>query len=239
MGENYINTNKKCYNAFADDYQARYNAGEMAKQLVRIINKALKEKVRKYDYRILELGCGTGNILEGFKILQEKFHNKYKYNLYAIDFSKKMIAYAKDKYQDANIVNKNALTLSDNILSLPFKKKEKFDIIIMVAFIHLFPRKDAEKLLNNIKGLLNPNGLIYIDTTKASEFKDGEITEKQGKIIDEQGNIISMPRLRTYWTEESFEKFLDNCGFEIIKDYSDNHESNRGKIWLQRIVKLK
>jgi SAM-dependent methyltransferase/DNA-binding XRE family transcriptional regulator len=223
----YINIGKRCYNALAEEYQARYNTGEAAKHLVPIIDNALKDKIKKDNYRILELGCGTGNLLEEFKKLDEN-----RYDLYAFDYSKEMIKYAREKCPNASIVNKNVLTIGNDINSLPFEEKDKFDIIIMVALIHLFPRKDAEKLLKNIKGLLNPNGLIYIDTTLEMVFRDGLITDKQGY-------KIALPRLRTYWTEESFEKFLDSCGFEIIKDYSDNNKSNRGKIWLQRIAKIK
>ena len=242
MGKcNYININRECYDAFADVYQARYNAGETAKHLVRIIKDALEKEIGGHNYRILELGCGTGNILEKFKELQEKSSDECTYSLCAIDFSKNMIAHTKEKCPDIEVYNVDVLTLSNDISSLPCEKKEKFDFVMMVALIHLFPRKDAEKLLNNIKGWLKPNGLIYIDTTDEIEFKDGEMVDKQGKMTDEKGNtiLISKKRLRTSWTEKSFEEFLNSCGFEIIKDYSANHKTRRRKTWLQRIVKMK
>jgi hypothetical protein len=53
-----------------------------------------------------------------------------------------------------------------------------------------------------------PNGLIYIDTTEAEYFIDGQITVKQ------EYNIAA-PRLRTYWDEDRFEKLLDRCGFDL------------------------
>ncbi|MDR3047936.1 MAG: class I SAM-dependent methyltransferase [Bacteroidales bacterium] len=224
----YINLNKRCYNTIAVDYESRYKAGLVAKHLVRIIDNALKKYIRKENYRILELGCGTGNIFAGFMELPDK----NIYQLYGIDFSKNMIKYAEGKRTNANIKNKNVLNIT-NVSSLPFVEKDKFDMVIMVALIHLFPKKDAKRLLANVKNILNPNGLIYIDTTEEKQFVDGEITEKQG---------YSEPirRLRTKWTEESFEEFLNECGFDIIPEFSDNHKTKDGaeKVWLQRIINL-
>ena len=231
----YIKVNKLCYNTIAGDYEARFRAGLVAKHLVRIITKALKKNINNENYRILELGCGTGNIFAGFMELLDK----ESYQLYGIDFSENMIKYAKDKHTTANIENQNVLSIK-NTSSLPFASKDKFDIIIMVALIHLFPREDAKKILNNIKKILNTNGLIYIDTTEEFSFRDGEITDK--KITDREGNVVQIvKRLRTKWTEASFEDFLDECGFEIIQEYSDNHKTTDGaeKVWLQRIVKIK
>ena len=229
----YIKVNKLCYNTIAGDYEARFRAGLVAKHLVRIITKVLKKNINKENYRILELGCGTGNIFAGFMELPDK----EKYQLYGIDFSENMIKYAKDKHTTANIENQNVLSIKD-ISSLPFASKDKFDIIIMVALIHLFPREDAKKILNNIKKILNTNGLIYIDTTEESNFIDGEITDK--KITDREGNVLrTVKRLRTEWTEKKFEDFLDECGFDIEFIHNKNHEDDRGKIWLQRIAKIK
>jgi ubiquinone/menaquinone biosynthesis C-methylase UbiE len=221
--------NKRCYNTVAAYYEARSKAGVVAKHLVRIITNAMKSNISKENYRILELGCGTGNIFAGFMELSDR----NSYQLYGIDFSKNMIKYAEDKHTNANIRNKNVLNIK-NVSSLPFAEKDKFDFVIMVALIHLFPRKDAKKLLTNIKNILNPNGLIYIDTTKEAKFVDGEITEKQGY-------SVPIKRLRTQWTEESFEEFLNECGFDIIKEFTDNHKTTDGaeKVWLQRIVKIK
>jgi len=217
----YIRINQICYDTLADEYYSKPNGFVVGKHIAETtIDKfESQNSIEKKDpriFRILEIGAGTGTIVAAL-------NNNRRYKLYGIDFSKKMVEYAKKNCPRIEIVTRNILSIRD----IPFEGG-KFDVIIMAALIHLFPYKDAAKLLSRIKNWLNPNGLIYIDTTKESEFKDGEISEKEGY-------SIKVHRLRARWTEERFEKLLSDCGFYTI--YRKNHEAHNGKIWLRRVVK--
>ena len=228
---NYLYDNKECYNKFARVYQHRKESGLVAEHLLEPISRALDTEIGKESYRVIELGCGTANILTGLANLPDG----HRYNLYGIDFSEKMIEYARknclssERTKNIEIANENVLNIED-VSSLPFEEKDKFDMVIMVALIHLFPEKDARKLLDNVKNLLYPNGLIYIDTTREKVCREAEMTLKK-----DYG--IFAKRLRAYWTKESFEEFLNDCGFDII--YSDDNHESDGKMWLQRFIKIK
>ena len=216
---NYIDINRICYNTLADEYYTRANAEVVGKHLAQIISNVLKQNCRKDNYRILELGCGTGTILAAL-------NTNHEYQLYAVDLSANMVSYAKKNCPEINIETKNVLDVSD--ISGVFQERGQFDVIIMAALIHLFPRNDAIELLNRVKEWLNPNGLIYIDTTKEAKFKDGEISAKQGY-------SVPVTRLRTRWTENDFKELLQHCGFDIV--YEENHPAHNGKIWLRKVAK--
>jgi len=167
MEKQLIELNKKCYDTLAKEYDETNNANGFGKQLAQELNNALEEYTKKENYRVLELGCGTGHVLAGFMELP----NSDKYKLYGIEFSENMAKYAKKNCPQAIIANINILDIDD--IFTVFNEKDKFDIIIMASFIHLFPRKEAEILLKKVKEWLNPDGLIYISTTVESEDYEG------------------------------------------------------------------
>jgi len=220
----YIKVNRECYNAFADEFYKREIAKSVGKHLAVIIHNALDSELKKDTYKVLEFGCGTGTILAGLENI-----DKFKYKLYAIDFSEKMIGYAKVNAPSAKFVIKNVLSVK-NFSFEEKKKNDKFDIIIMAAFIHLFPKVDVEELFGKVKGWLNPNGLIYIDTTKEDKTDSGEISIKQGE-------NVRAPRFRARWTEKDFENLLECNGFNIIPFPEQNRTDVNEQMWLRRIAK--
>ena len=223
----YININRRCYNKLAPEYLKKDKTFDVGIQLAKIVTEQIEENIGSESNRtikILELGVGVGTILKAL-------NSDNRYELYGIDLSEKMVELAKDNCKRAEIVRRNVLNIDD--ISNVFKSVDKFDCIIMAAFIHLFPRKDAETLLNKIKTWLNPDGIIYIDTTEEGKFKKGEISEKQ------EYNKKAY-RLRTRWTKDTFKNLLNDFGFEIVfnDNYPPNPASNE-KQWLRRVVKLK
>ena len=222
----YIRINQKCYDTLADEYYSKPNGFVVGKHIAETTIEKFESQnnIEKNDpriFRILEIGAGTGTVLAAL-------NNNLRYELYAIDFSKKMAEYVKINCPrtENHIAIRDILSISD--ISTIFEGVDKFDIFFMAAFIHLFPYKDAVRLLRRINNWLNPNGLVYIDTTKEDKFKAGEISEKEGY-------SIKVWRLRTRWTEERFERLLNDCNFITV--YRKNHEAHNGKIWLRRVIK--
>ena len=227
----YIEINKNVYNNLADEYYeklAKYNADNMTvgKSICEFIfNKTSSiQQFKNQDINVLELGCGPGAILSALK------NRSNISSLYAIDFATNMIQFAQKSNDMAQIYNANILDVQDIDNLFNTQLNGKIDIIIMAAFIHLFPKNDARNILHNTKSWLSPNGIIYLDTTNELVFKDGSLCPKNSK----KGEMIYF---RTKWTKKAFNIFLNECGYDIIEQ--KDHTSNEKKIWMRTIIKPK
>jgi len=100
------------------------------------------------NLKLLDVGCAEGIFI---KAVNEKFPN---IEVYGIDFDKKSIQVAKEKFGLKNVF---ALSLEE-FYEYAIDQNLKFDIITF--FEVLEHQTDPNKFLNIIKSLLNPNGYI-------------------------------------------------------------------------------
>lgn len=112
----------------------------------RCYKHVIEEIQRKKFKKILDVGCGTGEILNA--IATDK--NSY----YGIDLSEKMINIAKEKNNSSNIT----YFVGDSEF-LPFDDLE-FDIIICVESFHHYPNPNA--VLKEFHRVLNRDGTLII-----------------------------------------------------------------------------
>ncbi len=229
----YIELNHAAYDILADEYFARLVKYDDSYSLV---GKKICEMIFDYiisenkvstqnDITVLELGCGPGAILLA---LREYLRVK----TFAIDFSERMAFFAHKCNEKTKIVTENILNIQDLNLYFDEDIQGKVDVIIMAAFIHLFPIKDAYDIMDRLKKWLSPNGIIYLDTTKELESCDGEIRVKElhhGKEIR---------HLRTLWTKDKFNNFLSDCGYIIVKQH-EHIAKGTGKVWIRTIARPK
>lgn len=223
--ENYIKINQIAYDTLADEYYENYTRYDrpyraVGEHLVAFMLPELKKIMPNKKYRILELGCGTGSILSALG--EEK-----NCDVFAIDISKNMLSYANKSNPNAKLLQGNALDMYGKECEHFFS--EEFDLIVMAAFIHLFPVDDAKLLLSMIHSWLVDRGLIYIDTTKEPSMLDGRISVKCGYRTE-------VRRLRTRWTAEEFNNMLSDR-FSIIKQVP--FVSLCGKTWLRTVAQKK
>jgi ubiquinone/menaquinone biosynthesis C-methylase UbiE len=94
-----------------------------------------------------------------------------------------MLEYAKINSPTSRLINANAITHN-----FP---DDKFDIIYACAFIHCFPKSDADLLLKKIHSWLKPNGIFSVSTTINLISGEGleEKKDYDGKISDIGRNI--------------------------------------------------
>lgn len=207
----YIEDNKKAYNMLAKEYDERKH--EIGDEFWINIYDNLNLK-SKENYNILEIGPGNGRNIGILQRYNEKF------NITTIELSEKLCEIIKKKYPKVHVIN-------DNILD--FKQQgKKFDFIIAIALIHLFPYEDAKKVMKLIKNILIDDGHLLIGTTMNKEESEGYY-EKE----DYSGKI---KRFRHKYTKESFEKLLKESGFKIVKPYIIE-EKDREKTWYDIVVK--
>jgi len=116
-------------------------------------NKIFAESIEKHLFKnnlsLLDFGCGTG-------LLSQFLEGKIS-NLVGIDPTLEMLDQFKSKFTHLNSVRSFAL----NIESEPLPKDiGRFDVIVSaMAFHHL---EQPLKALGILKGLLNPEGQIFV-----------------------------------------------------------------------------
>lgn len=148
-------------------------------------DRALSRKRKKGDrLRILDVGCGTGNLLEILSIILKIRYPQEKPFLYGLDQDKDLIRKAKKKRPE-NFYYLKDLQL-DNLSSI----KEKFDIITVVNTLHeVF---SSQILLEN--GKQNEFNMRKINKSKRAVSR---VIKNVTKLLKEEGVLIIFGGIET------------------------------------------
>ncbi len=205
--KNYIEINKKAYDDIAYQYQARHAALKETQGYIKVVQYLDKQFPNKDNVSVLDIGCGNGMALAEF--------NQYEFfKCTGIDISQNMLDYAKNNSPTATLICADTMTYD-------FPKNE-FDVIYASAFIHCFPKSDADLMLQKIHSWLKPDGIFFVCTTISTEPNEG-LEEKK----DYNGNIV---RYRARYTDVELQTKLAKSGFTVFNIGSFN-ETSRGKLW--------
>lgn len=216
----YIAINKEIYSILADNYYEELQNKQNYKQIINsICNKIFNTYVDSNNRKpvsILELGPGLGKALSLFSI-------KYKCNVVGIELSPKMAEKAKKNAPRAAIINDDINNI-DNLL------KNQFDIIFVNAVIHLFPRRDAIKLMEKIHRWLRDEGFLYLSTTLHEVATEGFFAKS---------NCNSrLKRFRRKYSEMDFKELVSSAGFRITSEW-ESPETKKNKHWINLICAKK
>jgi predicted TPR repeat methyltransferase len=155
QSSDYFKINQNVYNELADEYQERHKLNQ--KQQKKLLSEFVKQlKHRFSDVSVLDVGCGVGI---NCKLLEEE-----KIHCTGIDFSSRMIEYAKKNSPDSKFILSNFVD---------YKSVKKFNGIILGAFLNLISKKDFDGIMIKIKNLLVDEGFILIYIRLFSETKEG------------------------------------------------------------------
>jgi 2-polyprenyl-3-methyl-5-hydroxy-6-metoxy-1,4-benzoquinol methylase len=204
----YIITHRNVYDNLAHEYEERIkDYFDSTSKAVSFVTPHIKT-----GREVLDVGCGVG--------LGTELLSKCGFDVTAIDISPKMVEFSKKRNPSSTIIEGDFLTHSFN---------KKFDAIFSMAFIHLFPKKDAERVLQKIFKLLKKEGVLFFGTTLSKESKEGwEIKRDPFFLKSEQ------KRYRKHWTEKELLDLLIKSGFSYIDRYFI--DDPRGKVWMDFLV---
>lgn len=144
------------WNIYAKTYDKATNNFSAYRELMSIVVEKLS--IKDND-KILDLGCGTGNLEHLIK------KNDNNFSLLGLDVSEAMLAFAKNKVNDSRILFKM------HNLNLDLDVKD--NTIDKVVMIHsLYTISDLNKMLIEIKRVLKPNGeFIVVNPLKNANMK--------------------------------------------------------------------
>jgi ubiquinone/menaquinone biosynthesis C-methylase UbiE len=168
-----------------------------------------KKHVNK-NGNILDFGCGYG------RTLNELYDNGYK-NSTGIDFSEKMIERGKSLYPHLmfEVMESSNIKYSENT----------FDAVILLAVLTcIITNEEQMKLLNEIKKVLKPNGILYINDFLLNTDKRNIKRYEEYKTKYENYGVFELPEgavVRHHdkiWVKKSLEIFneLDYNEIEYI-----------------------
>jgi len=134
--------NKEFFNKIA----GYYDKGIFKNLLFNPIKKAVEFVKVKKNSKILDAGCGTGNLL---KILEDKNANL---KLYGVDISKEMLKIARKKLKNVKI----KLGATEKLTF----KKDYFDYIFSIDAFHHYYSHDL--VMRNFYRILKKDGCLII-----------------------------------------------------------------------------
>lgn len=141
--------------------------------------------------KILELGCGPGNVTSFLKI---RFPEA---QIIAIDLAPKMIEIARKHLPDVDFRVMDVRGIS----SVP----EKFDAVMCSFCLPFLSKSDSCKLIADCAEKLNSGGVLYISTMEGDETKAGFETTSFSRDSEIYFNYHSRTDLENSFAENGFE----------------------------------
>lgn len=162
-------------------------------------------RIKKPNARILEIGCGPGNIT---KYLLSK-HPDFK--LEAIDVSINMITLAKENNPTANFKIMDAREIE--------KLAGKYDAIMCGFCLPYLSKEDCVKLFKDCSSLLSEGGIFYLSTIEGDYNKSGLEAGSSG----DKAYVY-------YYEEDYLQNELKNNNFKLVelikKDYPEKSSTH-------------
>ena len=209
----YTNLHKKAYDVLASEFNDKIeirkkNSERIFKSFMRYFSGVPTKST------VLEIGPAAG--------YDTKLFSEAGFKVTAIELSPKLAGFARKNAPLATVI-------VGDFMSRRFIRK--FDVIIAVAFIHLFPKSETGSVLAKIFNLLKPGGICHISTTLHTDSDEGLVTKFNFK--------KTVTRFRRRFTKPELESEMIQAGFSIISRKKIKDKEEFDKIWGEYIIQKK
>jgi len=150
------------WNKIASLYEEKF----MDLDLYNVSYDFICDSVKKVNAKVLEIGCGPGNIT---KYLLSK---RPDFDIFGIDIAPNMIELAKKNNPTASFAVMDSRDINEI--------QSKFDAIICGFCLPYLSQTDTYKLIQDSNQLLNNRGLIYLSFVEGDPTKSGFQTVSTG-----------------------------------------------------------
>jgi ubiquinone/menaquinone biosynthesis C-methylase UbiE len=179
----------KQYRTLSRSYDRRFKTYINA-----VTDKVLTSAYIRNDDRILDLGCGTGEML--FKLVQEYSCIK---ELAGIDLSEDMLKLARAKLDSFE-----AVSLSKGTIEKLEYPDNHFDLVISSGVLHYV--KNVKGMASEVFRILKPDGLFLL-----IDMNQGSLTTKISLAL----RRMTDPATVRYYSRQSASDLLTSQGFTI------------------------
>ncbi len=160
------------------------------------------QSITKENAKILEIGCGPGNITRYL------LNKRPDFKIFGTDIAPKMIELAQQNNPTANFAVMDAREIN--------KLEEKYDAIIAGFCLPYFSISESEQFILNANHLLNNRGLIYISFVEGAPTSSGFKTNGDGDRV-----YFQYHELETLQTVLKVNNFYDIKVFRVEYSKSD------------------
>ena len=149
----------KIWDFWADKYERlwvqKYSLSPTRREIIKELKEIIKED---RAYRILDMGCGTGQLIRDIK----KEFSGVNIKFTGVDISSKMIEAAKEKNKEADYLNSSIEEFNE--------QASTFDIIVCT---HSFPYySNKQEAINKFHYLLKEEGYLFLAQASANSLYD-------------------------------------------------------------------
>ncbi len=156
----------------------------------------------KPDMRVLEFGCGTGSTAI--------VHAPFVEHIIAIDFSDKMLAFARSKAKAVNIENIDFINSEiEQFEALHQVPEQGFDVIMGHSILHLLKNKQAA--IEKVYNMLKPGG-VFVSSTPC--MGAGFL-----KFVLPIGHALGLLPLVRFFSVNELVQDINGAGFEIVHQW--------------------
>lgn len=149
----------KIWDYWADKYERlwvqKYSLSPTRRDIIKEIKKLIKPEE---FYNILDMGCGTGQLIREMQKEFKGFNVKYT----GVDISSKMIEMAKSKDDNSNYINCSVDDFS--------VENRSFDIVVCSHSFPYYP--DKERAFGKFYSLLKDQGHLFLAQASANTVYD-------------------------------------------------------------------
>jgi ubiquinone/menaquinone biosynthesis C-methylase UbiE len=160
----------------------------------------------EYSKHILDLGCGQGN--DSIRL------SRIGLQITGVDLSENAIHAARERAESEKL--KIDFRQMDMSLGLKFEDSS-FDAVLANLSLHYFSRTQTEFILQEIKRILEPDGVFCLHVNSSEE---GEKRRAKGSVISELEPGFFLERdgvTRRYFTYDDLDLFLQNWSIVKLK----------------------
>jgi SAM-dependent methyltransferase len=208
--------NRAAYDRLVDHYRgtAHRRNKSAPRWFASLLDLAEKPEPRP---RLLELGSADGTFT--------RFFTDHGYDVTAVELADSMADATKSCAPAARVVRAD-------FLSHDFGD-ERFDVIVAMAFVHLFPTRHAPRVMAKIHSLLKPGGIAYFTTTNEEKNDEGyEVKHGTGP------DVPHAIRYRSRYTAQSFVELVCDSGFDPSTDpYEADDVLVPGRQWVNVVAR--
>ncbi|MBI2112450.1 class I SAM-dependent methyltransferase [Candidatus Woesearchaeota archaeon] len=185
--------NKRLFNRVANHYDSL-----LVKYWMKKFNKSVLGLGFKKESRILDISCGTGELLL-------ELQKRGMSNLYGIDISEEMLNKARKKLQASNEESQHLTLTKGDVHELPYPDSSFDDVISTEAFHHYHHQ---EKALSEMKRVCKQGGRIIIVDVDFGIFNPLLVKLEPGCVKvntkQEMVNLFKEAGLRDYEQKKEF-----------------------------------
>jgi SAM-dependent methyltransferase len=164
-------------------------------------------KVAKIGQRILDLGCGTGNLLEVL------YRNKFRPSAYlGLDIRRKIIKGCQDRWGTLDFASFKVADLCGDLSTLGLG--DDWDIITSFEVIEHLGKQNVAKFLANVKACSNENTMVLISTP----VYDQKVGAAANHIIEGERGELTFDELKDV-IEQQLKIEAVFGTFASVKDY--------------------